>query len=107
MISITDTSRSVTYLAANAISQVTEAGPSSQWHGINAYVRTFDGKVLEATETAHEIAEAIAKEVQGLAPVLLEATQALLNALPSATTHPAIKQARAAIAKATGEPHVP
>jgi hypothetical protein len=37
------------------------------------------------------------------APDLLEAIQGLLNALPSATTHPAIKAARAAIAKATGE----
>ena len=35
------------------------------------------------------------------APDLLEAIQGLLNALPSATTHPAIKAARAAIAKAT------
>ncbi|MBS3998131.1 MAG: hypothetical protein KGZ67_12525 [Hydrogenophaga sp.] len=32
---------------------------------------------------------------------LLEALQGLLNALPSATTHPAIKAARAAIASAT------
>ena len=37
------------------------------------------------------------------APDLLEALQGLLNALPSATTHPAVKSARAAIAKATGE----
>lgn len=37
------------------------------------------------------------------APELLEALQGLLNALPSATTHPAIKVARAAIAKAIGE----
>lgn len=37
------------------------------------------------------------------APELLEALQGLLNALPSATTHPAIKAARAAIKKATGE----
>ena len=37
------------------------------------------------------------------APDLLEALQGLLNALPSATTHPAIKSASAAIAKATGE----
>ena len=37
------------------------------------------------------------------APDLLEALQGLLNALPSATTHPAIKSARAAIAKSTGE----
>ena len=37
------------------------------------------------------------------APDLLAAIEGLLNALPSATTHPAIKAARAAIAKATGE----
>ena len=37
------------------------------------------------------------------APDLLAAIEGLLNALPSATTHPAIKAARAAIAKATGD----
>lgn len=37
------------------------------------------------------------------APDLLAACQALLDALPSATTHPAIAQARAAINKATGQ----
>lgn len=37
------------------------------------------------------------------APELLAALNGLLNALPSATTHPAIKAARAAIAKAGGE----
>jgi len=36
------------------------------------------------------------------APELLEALNGLLNALPSATTHPAIKAARAVIAKAEG-----
>lgn len=35
------------------------------------------------------------------APDLLDALQGLLDALPSATTHPAIKAARDAIAKAT------
>ena len=36
------------------------------------------------------------------APELLEAIEWLLNALPSATAHPAIKAARAAMAKAKG-----
>lgn len=36
------------------------------------------------------------------APDLYEALRELLNALPSATTNPAIKTARAAIAKAEG-----
>jgi len=37
------------------------------------------------------------------APELLDACRGLLNALPSATTHPAISAARAAIKKATGQ----
>ena len=36
------------------------------------------------------------------APDLLEAIEGLLNALPSATAHPAIKSARNAITKAKG-----
>lgn len=36
------------------------------------------------------------------APELLEAIEGLLNALPSATAHPAIKSARNAIAKSKG-----
>lgn len=36
------------------------------------------------------------------APNLLSALEGLLNALPSATTHPAIQVARIAISKATG-----
>ncbi len=36
------------------------------------------------------------------APELLQSLEGLLNALPSATTHPAIAAARAAISKATG-----
>lgn len=55
------------------------------------------GGTMRAPETlanAHLIAAA---------PELLAALQGLLQALPSATTHPAIKAARAAIAKATGQ----
>lgn len=47
------------YLAPQAIARVTEAGTSSQWHGIRSIVRTFDGAVLECSETAHEINKAI------------------------------------------------
>jgi len=38
------------------------------------------------------------------APVLAEALEGLLNALPSATTHPAIKAARAALAALEPKP---
>ncbi|MDI3489616.1 MAG: hypothetical protein PWP11_893 [Thauera sp.] len=49
-------------------------------------------------------AEAMANaRLMASGPELLEALHGLLNALPSATTHPAIKSARAAISRATGE----
>lgn len=37
------------------------------------------------------------------APDMLDALEGLLNALPSATTHPSVAQARRALAKARGE----
>ena len=43
------------YLAPSAIAQVIEAGTSSQWHGIKAIVRTFDGRVLEVREEFKDI----------------------------------------------------
>jgi len=46
--------------------------------------------------------DAVANRVAA-APDLLEALEGLLDALPSATTHPAIQAAHAAIAKAKGE----
>lgn len=56
-------------------------------------------KVASTSLTNHE---ANARLIAA-APELLKAIEGLLNALPSATTHPAIKAARAAISKATGE----
>jgi hypothetical protein len=49
------------YVAPANIARVTEAGPSSQWRGIRSIVRTLDGAVLECSETASEVAAAIAK----------------------------------------------
>ena len=51
----------VQYVSPRAIARVIEAGASSQWHGIRAYVKTFDGATLECSETAHEINAAIAQ----------------------------------------------
>lgn len=50
------------YLHPDAIAGITEAGPSSQWHGIRAYIRTFEGKTIEVNETADWIASELAKE---------------------------------------------
>ncbi|TXI02816.1 hypothetical protein ACJ70E_15925 [Pseudomonas plecoglossicida] len=56
MIQLTGINRNAIYLAPAAIAGVTEAGASSQWHGVCAIVRTFDGQVLEVRERADEIA---------------------------------------------------
>lgn len=56
MIQITDMSGQRHYLHPDAIARVVQAGPN--WHGIRAYVKTFDGKTIEAQESAEEIASA-------------------------------------------------
>lgn len=66
---------------------VTSANPSD--NGGFVICQTFG---THKHQNAHLIAAA---------PDLLVALEGLLNALPSATTHPAIKAARAAIANAT------
>jgi len=56
MIKLTDYNGRDHYLAPAAIARVTEAGVSSQWHGIRSIVRTFDGQTLEVRDTPEEIA---------------------------------------------------
>lgn len=57
MIIITDTAGMRHYLHPDAIARVTHAGPNG--HRIGAYVKTFDGKTIEAMGSAEEIASAI------------------------------------------------
>ncbi|UVL70612.1 hypothetical protein [Pseudomonas protegens] len=57
MITLTGINRNAIHLAAAAIASVTEAGASSQWHGICAIIRTLDGQVLEVRERADAIAQ--------------------------------------------------
>jgi len=47
------------YLAPSAIARVTEAGASSQWHGVRSIVRTFEGETLEVSETPEQIARQV------------------------------------------------
>ena len=63
MIQWTGINRNAIHLAPAAIASVTEAGASSQWHGICAIVRTFDSQVLEVRERADDIVRQI-KEAQ-------------------------------------------
>jgi hypothetical protein len=50
------------FVAPTAIARVTEAGVSSQWHGIRSYVKLFDGTTLECSEVASDIAKQAAQE---------------------------------------------
>jgi uncharacterized protein YlzI (FlbEa/FlbD family) len=59
MIKLTDSNGAALYLAPAAIASVKEAGPSSAWHGIRSYVRTFDGKAYEVQQDANEINAAV------------------------------------------------
>ncbi len=61
MITLTGVNRNAIHLAPAAIASVTEAGASSQWHGICAIVRTFDGQVLEVKQRADDIARQISE----------------------------------------------
>ena len=57
MIRITDMNQKAHCLHPDAIARVVEAGPN--WYGIQAYVKTFDGKTIEACESAEEISRRI------------------------------------------------
>ncbi|MBH3395820.1 MULTISPECIES: hypothetical protein [Pseudomonas] len=59
MITLTDSNGLKRYLAPAAIARVDEACTSSQWHGICAIVRTFDGQVLEVKQRADDIVRLI------------------------------------------------
>lgn len=61
MIHVTDINGRTQYLAAQNIARITEAGASSQWHGIRSFVCTNDGQTIEATETADQIAAMVTK----------------------------------------------
>ena len=63
MIEVNDTYGRKVFLAPSAVSEVIEAGASSQWHGIKAYIRTFDGRTIEVRESASEIARMLALRV--------------------------------------------
>lgn len=60
MIRLTDINGLTHYLAPQSIASIAEAGTSSQWHGIRAYVRTTDGKTIEVQDRVDEIANRIA-----------------------------------------------
>lgn len=80
----------------------------SPWTVSGKQVKSIDHGKWHTVATANnpkftDEANASNARLIAAAPELLAALEGLLNALPSATTHPAIKAARAVIAKAKGE----
>lgn len=63
MIKLTDREGRSHYLAPDNIARITEAGASSQWHGIRAFVKTHDGVTLEVQESADQIAALITNTI--------------------------------------------
>ena len=64
MIRLTERNGQIHYVAPQNIARVTEAGVSSRWHGIRAYVRTRDGLTIEASEEADDIAARISRSAK-------------------------------------------
>lgn len=55
MITVTDTKGQKHHLALDAIAKVSEASLSSRWHGIHAYIKTFNGDELGVREDAQQV----------------------------------------------------
>lgn len=62
MIELTDINGHTHYIAADNICRVTEAGVSSQWHGVRSYVKLFDGATVECQQDAKTVATRVAAE---------------------------------------------
>ena len=59
MIQLTDTNGRTHAIHPDAIARLVEPGTSGKWHGINCYVKTFDGHALEVRESVSLIMELI------------------------------------------------
>ena len=55
MIKLTDINGRTHAIHPDAIARLVEPGTSGKWHGVNCYVRTFDGDTIEARESFSEI----------------------------------------------------
>ena len=55
VIQLTDINGRTHAIHPDAIARLVEPGTSGKWHGVNCYVRTFDGDTIEARESFSEI----------------------------------------------------
>ena len=60
MIQLTDINGRANAIHPDAIARLVEPGSSGKWHGVNCYVRTFDGDTIEARENVFEVMGLIA-----------------------------------------------
>lgn len=54
-VEVTDINGKKHFFTSGAIAQVSEAGVSQRWHGIQANLKLFDGTTLEVRESAQEL----------------------------------------------------
>ena len=55
MIKLTDINGRTHAIHPDAIARLVESGTSGKWHGVNCYVKTFDGDTIEVRESVYEI----------------------------------------------------
>jgi uncharacterized protein YlzI (FlbEa/FlbD family) len=55
MIQLTDINGRTHAIHPDAIARLVEPGTSGKWHGVNCYVKTFDGDTIEVRESVSEI----------------------------------------------------
>ena len=55
MIEVTDCNGHRHLLNPDGIVRVSEAGTSSQWHGIRSYIVTMHGKTIECQQSVQEV----------------------------------------------------
>lgn len=60
MIQLTDINGRVHAIHPDAIARLVEPGTSGKWHGINCYVKTFDGNTIEVRESISEVIRRLA-----------------------------------------------
>ena len=82
MIQLTDINGRTHAIHPDAIARLVEPGISGKWHGVNCYVKTFDGDTIEVRESVSEI-------MQTLAATEREACAALCDRFALRDMHPA------------------
>lgn len=88
MIRVTDLNGQTHLLHPNTIARITEAGVSGKWHGIMAYVKTFDGQTQADLEAAEKLLLANGYTITPPAkPLTFEDVMPMTEAPPEGTVY--------------------